>query len=95
MTKARLTISIDPELLAAATEAVADGRAESVSAWVSAAMADRANRESLLVAGLAAVAAYEAEFGEITQEEMDEQERLDAAQAQANRVAFRGRRQAG
>lgn len=83
--KERLTISVDPALAAAAADAVAAGRAESVSAWVAAAMRDRMAKEHRLEALADAVAAYEAEHGEITGEEM-------AKQARADREAARGGR---
>ena len=68
--KVRLTASVDPELLAAAKEAVAAGRADSVSAWVNEAMRKQAHLESKLAAMARFIAAYEAEHGVITEEEM-------------------------
>jgi hypothetical protein len=68
--KVRVTASVDPEQLAAAREAVAAGRADSVSAWVNEAMRRQALLESRLAAMAAFIAAYEAEHGVITEEEM-------------------------
>lgn len=85
--KERLTVTVDAELLAAANEAVERGSADSLSAWVNEALAERADRERRLAAGLDAVAAYEAEFGEITEAEMAAQHRADREAA----IVVRGR----
>lgn len=45
--RTRVTVSVDETIVKAAEAAVAEGRAPSLSAWVAAAMADRARRESL------------------------------------------------
>jgi hypothetical protein len=42
-----VTVTVDQETVRCAEAAVAAGRAPSVSAWVAAAMAERARRESL------------------------------------------------
>jgi hypothetical protein len=58
-------VTVDQDAVDAAEAAVADGRASSVSAWVAAAMAERARRE-----GLAEVlAGIRAELGPATDEE--------------------------
>ncbi len=87
--KERLTISVDASLAAAAAAAVADGRAESVSAWVGNAMRERADKERRLEAMAEAVAQYEAEHGEITEDELAEQARADRDAAAAVRAARR------
>jgi hypothetical protein len=79
--KTRLTVTVDPELLEAGQEAVAAGRSESLSAWVSLALSERIARERRLSALRAAIAAYEAEFGEISEQELREQARADRASA--------------
>lgn len=79
--KERLTVTIDRDLIEVAEEAVAMGEADSVSAWVNAALAEKAAKERRLRAGAKAIAAYEAQFGVITEEEMAEQRRLDRAAA--------------
>ena len=79
--KVRLTASVDPEQLAAAKEAVAAGRADSVSAWVNEAMRRQAELESKLAAMARFIAAYEAEHGVITEEEMREARRGLGARA--------------
>jgi hypothetical protein len=63
--RTRLTVTVDEATARAAEAAVAAGRAPSVSAWVAAAMAERAQRE-----GLADVLAeIRAELGPATDEE--------------------------
>jgi Arc/MetJ-type ribon-helix-helix transcriptional regulator len=69
--KGRLSASVDVDLLTAAQAAVAAGRAESVSAWVNDALRLKAAHERRLAALDAFLAAYEAEHGEISTEEMD------------------------
>lgn len=93
MTKQRITISLDQELLDAGTAAVADGRADSVSAWVGEALAERVARDRRLDALGAAIEAYEAEHGVITDEELADQARRDrdaAAAFRAGRTKRRG-----
>ena len=85
--KQRLTVTVDPALAEAAIRAVADGDADSVSGWVSAALSEKADRDRKLAHLRAAVADYEADFGEITAEEMVAQERADREDA----VVVRGR----
>lgn len=63
--RTRITITVDEELAQAAEAAVAAGRASSVSAWVAAAMAERAERETL--AGV--LAGIRKELGPATDEE--------------------------
>lgn len=92
--KERLTVTIDPEVVAAANEAVSAGRASSLSGWVNMAMAERAAKERRLRAMAAAVAAYEAEFGEISRSEMDAQRRADQRAAIVVRGPRRVRRRA-
>jgi hypothetical protein len=86
--KERLTVTVDRELVDAGNKAVADGRAESLSGWVNAALIDRAARDRRLDALSAAIANYEAEFGEITHEEVANLRRSD----RENAVVVRGRR---
>ena len=70
--KQRLSASVDAELVAVAQEAVAQGQAESVSAWVNDALRLKADHDRRLRALDEFLAAYEAEHGEITDEEMRE-----------------------
>src|SRR5215470_12931543 len=75
--KERMTVTVDRELLDAANEAVRSGRASSLSTWVNAALAERAAKERRLRAMAEAIAAYEAEFGEISSAELLAQQRED------------------
>lgn len=84
--KHRLSASVDPELIAAAQSAVAEGRAESVSAWVSDALRRQVEREHRLAALAEFVAAFEAAHGEITDEEIRDATR----RAEARAVVVRG-----
>jgi Arc/MetJ-type ribon-helix-helix transcriptional regulator len=79
--KTRLTVTVDTELAEAASAAVESGAAESVSAYVNDALAAQSARQRRLAAMDRALKAYEAEFGEITEEEMAEQRRKDRANA--------------
>ena len=85
--KERLTVTVDPELVAAGNEAVAAGRADSLSGWVNEALVARVARDRRLRALSHAVADFEAEFGEITPDEIAAQERADREAA----VIVRGR----
>lgn len=81
-------MTVDPELVEAGNRAVASGLAGSLSAWVSAALADRARRDEQLARLGDSIAAYEAEFGEISAEEIARQRRADRQDA----VVVRGTR---
>jgi hypothetical protein len=75
--KERLTVTVDHSLVRAANLAVREGRADSVSAWVSSALMDQVERERGRKALADAIAHYEAEFGVITEAEMEAQELAD------------------
>lgn len=92
MTKRRITVTVDADLLDEASAAVSDGDASSVSAWVNQAMADKSEQRRRLKALGEAIADYEAEFGEITEEEMAEQRREDLKAAEQVRADGRRRR---
>jgi hypothetical protein len=85
--KERLTVTVDPDLIAAGAAAVEAGRADSLSAWVNQALIEHAERDRKLAALDDAIAAYEARAGSITDEELREQQRADRAAA----VVVRGR----
>lgn len=85
--KERLTVTVDPELIAAGVAAVEAGRADSLSGWVNQALTERADHDRKLAALDDAIAAYEARAGSITDEELREQQRADRAAA----VVVRGR----
>jgi Arc/MetJ-type ribon-helix-helix transcriptional regulator len=84
--KERLSASVDADLVAAAQEAVAQGRAESVSAWVNEALRLKAAHDQRLRALDQFVAAFEAEHGEITEAQM----RATARRARGRAVVVRG-----
>lgn len=94
--KQRLSASVDAELIEAARAAVAAGRAENVSAWVNEALRRHVEYEGRVRALDAFLAAFEAEHGEITEEEM----RNAARAARSRAVVVRsepadGRRRTG
>ncbi len=84
--KQRLSASVDAELVAVAQEAVAQGQAESVSAWVNEALRLKADHDRRLRALDDFLAGYETEHGEITEQEM----RDAARRARARAVVVRG-----
>ena len=84
--KQRMSASVDAELVAVAQEAVAAGQAESVSAWVNDALRLKADHDRRLRALDEFLAGYEAEHGEISEEEMREA----ARRARSRAVVVRG-----
>ena len=92
MTKRRVTLTIDADLLDEARAAVSDGDASSVSAWANQAMADKSENRRRLKALGEAIADYEAEFGKITDEELEERRRLDREEADQFRKEWQRQR---
>jgi glycerol dehydrogenase-like iron-containing ADH family enzyme len=90
--KQRLTVTVDPDLVEAGNRAVTSGAADSLSAWVSTALAEKARRDAQLTQLRQAIADYEAEFGEITAEEIASQQRADREDAVVVRGRARARR---
>ncbi len=86
--KQRLTVTIDPDLIEAGNRAVSAGQATSLSGWVNEALVERAVRDRKLQSLATAIADYEAEFGEITTEEISAQRRADRETA----TVVRGRK---
>ena len=84
--KERLSASVDAELVAAAQDAVAEGRADSVSAWVNEALRLKVDHDRRLRALDEFVVAFEAEHGQITEAEMREA----ARRARGRAVVIRG-----
>ncbi len=84
--KERLSASVDADLVAVAQEAVAQGQAESVSAWVNEALRLKVAHDRRLRALDEFVASFEAEHGEITEAEMREATR----RARGRAVVVRG-----
>jgi hypothetical protein len=77
MNKRRVTVTVDEVLLGAALKAVEDGRAESVSAWINDSISEHVQREHRAVVMRQMLAEYEAEHGEITDEEIAKQSQAD------------------
>ncbi len=75
--KQRLTVTVDPDLIEAGNRAVAGGLAGSLSAWVNVALEARAAQDRKLQSLSEAIADYEAEFGEISADEIAAQGRAD------------------
>src|SRR5437016_5136151 len=94
----RLSATVEAELLAAGRAAVADGRAESLSAWVNAALRRQADHDRRMRALDDFLETYEAEHGEISEEEMRAATRRTRARATvvrtptAERGASKGRK---
>jgi Arc/MetJ-type ribon-helix-helix transcriptional regulator len=96
--KARLSATVDADLIAASQAAVAAGEAESVSAWVNDALRLKIEHDRRLRGIDDFIAAYEAEHGEITNDEMDAAYRAARARAivvRGGEVAGSGRGGAG
>jgi len=85
--KQRLSASVDAELVAVAQEAVAAGQAENVSASVNEALRLKADHDRSLRAVDEFLTAYEAEDGEITDDEI----RDAASSARGRAVVVRGK----
>jgi hypothetical protein len=87
--KTLLSVTVDADLIAASQAAVAEGHAESVSAWVNAALRLKVEHDRRLRGIDDFIAAFEAEYGAITDEEMDAAYRAPKARA----IVVRGGRQ--
>ena len=69
--KSRLSVTVDADLIAAVQAAVAADAVDSMSAWVSDALRLKLEHDRRLRGIGDFIAAYEAEHGEITEEEME------------------------
>lgn len=83
----RLSATVEADLLEAGRAAVAAGEADSLSAWVNAALRRQAEHDVRMRAMDVFLTEYEAEHGEITDEEMAAARR----NARARAVVVRGR----
>lgn len=92
--KERLSVTVDPDLVAAAHNAVAAGRAENVSAWVNEALARQAAHDGRMVALAGFIIDYEAEHGVVTAEEMTSATRRAASRATVVRPSDKPARRA-
>jgi hypothetical protein len=79
--KQRLSATVEGDLLEAGRAAVADGRADNLSAWVNDALRRQADHDRRMTALDDFIAAYEAEHEEITAEEMRDATRRTRARA--------------
>lgn len=79
--KRRLSASVDADLLAVAQDAVASGRAGSMSAWVNDALRLKADQDRRLAALDEFLATFEAEHGPISEQEMEEAARAARGRA--------------
>jgi Arc/MetJ-type ribon-helix-helix transcriptional regulator len=77
----RLSASVDASLLSAVEEAVARGRAPTLSAWVNDALRLKLEHEQRLEALAAFISTYEAGHGEITPAEIAQAQRSVRARA--------------
>ena len=84
MTKKRITVTLDAALVEDGNRAVAEGRADSMSAWVNEALATYSDRLARLRGLREVIAEYEAEHGAFTEEELAEQARLDREEIERN-----------
>ena len=80
-TRARLSATVEAELLAAGRAAVAEGRAESISAWVNDALRRQSDNDRRMKALDEFIHEYESEHGEITDAEIREATRRAQARA--------------
>jgi Arc/MetJ-type ribon-helix-helix transcriptional regulator len=92
--KQRLSASVDADLIQAAEAAVAQGRFDSVSAWVNDALRLKLEQDRRLEALATFVAAYEAEHGEISAPEIRDAARRARARAMVSQPARPGGRRA-
>lgn len=90
--KSHLSASVDDDLLEAAHDAVAEGSASSLSAWVNDAMRLKVDREALMAALDAFIGAYEERQGAITDDEIAEAMRQTSARAMQLRTPKKARR---
>jgi Arc/MetJ-type ribon-helix-helix transcriptional regulator len=85
--KERLSVSVDSALAAQARQAVAEGRALTISSWVSDALRRQADHDARLRALDEFITDYEAEHGEISAEELAGAKRRAASKAVISRGA--------
>jgi len=86
--KQRLSVTVDPDLIAAAEAAVAAQDADTLSAWVNDAMRLKVENDARLKALAFALGEFEREHGKITAEEMASA----AREARRRAVVVRGTR---
>ena len=88
----RLSATVEADLLEAGRTAVAEGQAESLSAWVNGALRRQADHDRRMKALDEFLDAYEAEHGEITEREMEAATRRARARAVVVRTPEHGKK---
>ena len=88
--KARLSASVDADLIEACRSAVEEGRAESMSSWVNDALRLKADHDRRMRGLDAFIEAYELKHGVITEEEMAAAARRARSRATVVRTASGG-----
>lgn len=81
MSKSRLSASVDTDLLEAGRQAVEAGRATNLSTWVNDGLRRQVEHDRRMAALDEFIDAFEAQHGEISQEEMNDAVRQLAANA--------------
>ncbi len=88
-TRERLSATIEADLLEAGRVAVAEGRAESMSAWVNGALRRQADHDRRMKALDEFLDGYEAAHGEITEQEIEAATRRARSRAVVVRTPLR------
>jgi Arc/MetJ-type ribon-helix-helix transcriptional regulator len=88
MSKKRITITVDPAVVEAGNRAVATGKYSSLSDWANRALVAQTEHDDSMTALSEVIAGWEAEFGVITKEEMEEQARKDREAARKVREEY-------
>lgn len=89
-TKRRLSASVDAELLEAAERAARRGEVANVSTWVNDAMRLKVEHDRGLAQLAGVIADFEAEYGEITEQDIDKAVRVARSRALTVRGARAG-----
>jgi Arc/MetJ-type ribon-helix-helix transcriptional regulator len=71
-TKQRITVILDPELIAAGEQAVQRGQARSISAWIAGAVELQIAHQARLAAGAEYIQAFENDSGQLTEAQIEE-----------------------
>lgn len=93
-TRERLSATIEADLLEAGRVAVAEGRAESMSAWVNGALRRQADHDRRMKALDEFLDGYEAAHGKITEQEIEAATRRARSRAVVVRTPVRSRERA-
>lgn len=91
----RLSATVEADLLDAGRQAVAEGRAESISSWVNSALRRQAEHDGRMRGLDEFLEAYESEHGEITEQEMQDAARRSRSRAVVVRTSSERPRRKG